>query len=576
MAFDSGFFSAVANEIRQTALGAKAEKVYMPEKDSVVISLYISGRNKKETNLIISCSPSSPRVSIGADERENPSTPTGFCMLLRKYIASSKLVDATLVGFDRVMMLCFEKPDEMGYSRKKYIVVEIMGKYSNLFLLGDDKRIMGSLKSADLTDGKRITLVGADYELPPKQNKKDPLAETKEDFIESYSKSEKRCDSFLLSTYLGFSPLICRELSFCAYNETDAPCGNDPEKLWNEFSLLVKTLKENTFSPTTVFDDNGKPIEYSFVDILQYGSNNKITYPSFSELQNDYYSKKGSLETTTRKHSDVSHIINSAIAHEEKKLASMLADLEECKNKDQHKKLGDLIIGNMYLLKYGMETATLFDYEEDREVTVTLNKRLSPSANAQVYYKKYQKYKNAEQITIKRISQTRDEIAYLETVLDALSRTKTEREIEDIRDELAESGYVSKKTSKRYVQKTKKSEPLSFVTSGGFVVKVGKNNIQNDHLTFSADKDDLWFHVKNAPGSHVILYTEGREVGDDDYNEAAKIAALHSSQSASPLVAVDYTFRRHIKKPAGAKAGYVIYDKYWTAYIKNGDNDEKI
>ena len=228
------------------------------------------------------------------------------------------------------------------------------------------------------------------------------------------------------------------------------------------------------------------------------------------------------------------------------------------------------------MLKYGMEKATLFDYEENVEVTVPLNKRLSPSANAQVYYKKYQKYRNAERITEERVKITRSDIAYLETVEDALSRAITERELEDIRDELAMNGYISQNGSKKYVQKTKKSEPLTFKTSGGFTVKVGKNNIQNDQLTFGADKDDLWFHVKNAPGSHVILYTEGREVGDDDYNEAIKIAALHSSQSRSSLVAVDYTFKRYIKKPSGAKAGFVTYDKYWSAYVKLENEDEKI
>ena len=569
MAFDSGFCSGVVRELQRDVIGAKAEKVYMPEKDSVVVSLYISGRNKKDTNLILSCSPSSPRISLGADERENPSTPTGFCMLLRKHIASSKVVSAEQFGFDRVIKIGFEKPDEMGYSRRKYIVVEIMGKYSNLFLLGEDMRIMGVLKSADLTNGKRLTLVGAEYELPPAQDKSDTLNVTKERFVSLYNDTEKTADSFLLSSFLGLSPLVCREMSYRAFGVTDAPkTESGAEKLWNEFEKVVEIIKNGDFAPCTVFETDGKPIEYSFLEITQYGNKEKKLYNDFAELQNDYYSKKGSIETSSRKKTDISHFIASAMAHEQKKLASQLEDLEECKNKDKYKKYGDLIIAYLYMLKYGMESATLFDYEDNAEITVPLNKRLSPSANAQVYYKKYQKYRNAERITEERMKLTRADIAYLETVADALTRAITERELEDIRDELAMNGYTNQAVSKKYIQKTKKSEPLTFKTSGGFTVKVGKNNIQNDQLTFSADKDDLWFHVKNAPGSHVILYTEGREVGDDDYNEAAKIAALHSSQSSSPLVAVDYTYKRYIKKPSGAKAGYVIYDKYWTAYVK--------
>ena len=577
MAFDSGFCNAVVNELQKKVVGAKAEKVYMPEKDSVVISLYISGRNKKDTNLILSCSPSSPRISVGTDERENPSTPTGFCMLLRKHIASSKIVSAEQYGFDRVIKIGFEKPDEMGYSRRKYIVVEIMGKYSNLFLLGEDDRIMGVLKSADLTNGKRLTLIGAEYELPPAQDKLNTLEVTEKQFLELYDNTEKTSDSFLLSSFLGLSPLVCREISFRAFGVTDAQKKEGGgETLWREFEKIVNTIKTGGFSPCIVYENSGKPVEYSFLEITQYGDKPRKIFESFDELQNEYYSKKGSIETASRKKTDIAHLISSAMSHEQKKLASQLEDLEECKNKEKYKKYGDLIIGSLYMLKYGMEKATLFDYEENVEVTVPLNKRLSPSANAQVYYKKYQKYRNAERITEERVKITRSDIAYLETVEDALSRAITERELEDIRDELAMNGYISQNGSKKYVQKTKKSEPLTFKTSGGFTVKVGKNNIQNDQLTFGADKDDLWFHVKNAPGSHVILYTEGREVGDDDYNEAIKIAALHSSQSRSPLVAVDYTFKRYIKKPSGAKAGFVTYDKYWSAYVKLENEDEKI
>lgn len=567
MAFDSGFCRAVAAELDNTINGGKVSKVSAPSRDSLVLSLYIQGAPRGESDLLISVSPGAPMAALGSADSENPSSPSTFCMLLRKHLTSARITQVSQLAFERVICFSFERKNELGYGEKKQLCVEIMGKYSNIFLLDGEKKILGCLKSADITTGKRLTITGVRYEMPPKQDKEDPLSITREHFgVLVQAAAGMSADSFIVRTFLGIAPLAAREIAFRASGRTDAPAGENAKKLADVFFAFTGRIKNGAFEPYFVADENGMPVEYAFYPITQYAAQ-PLREASFSALQRRVSGQKNTALAAKNKRQDLEKLISAALAHSRKKLALQLSELEGCADKEAIRLKGELITSYIYMLRRGMDSAELVDCSTGEPQKILLDTKLTPSQNAQKYFKKYRKKLSTEKNMLLQSEKTKRDIDYLESVADLLSRAQTEREAEDIRDELAANGFVSQKKKRMSVQKTKKSEPLTFTTSGGFTVRVGKNNIQNDALTFSASKDDFWFHVRNVPGSHTILYTEGKEPSEADLTEAAVIAAIHSSASRSPIAAVDYTKRRNVHKPTGAKPGYVIYDRYNTAYV---------
>jgi predicted ribosome quality control (RQC) complex YloA/Tae2 family protein len=356
---------------------------------------------------------------------------------------------------------------------------------------------------------------------------------------------------------------VSREVVFRAFGNTEAVCGHvDDEKLYESFVYVLSCDSK----PCIIYDLDGKPQEISFFDITQYG-NPKKEYPeSLSEALNVYYEEKSRNERIASRSRDLTKTLRNVLSRLEKKLEAQKNDLDECASKEECRRAGDAIIGSIYMLKQGMEIAELADYENGGFIKVKLDKRLSPSKNAERYYKKYAKMKRAEAALLEQIIQTEKEISYIESVTDLVTRLVTAEDFEEMKDELFSAGYLKGRRAKGV--KKQKTKPLKFVTAGGFVVKVGKNNVQNDFLTFGADKNDYWFHVKNIPGSHTVLYTEGMTPSDEDLTEAATIAARHSKATVGSVVPVDYTLARYVKKPPHSKPGYVTYDKYKTAYIK--------
>lgn len=561
MALDGNFCHALSLELKQL-IGGRTDKIFHSGSSCVEAVIYAAGKNRV---LVLSALPSMPYAAITSEAGEHPSTPTTFCLLLRKHLQSSRITDVYALPHDRVLCFEFECADELGHLSPRRLYAELMGKYSNIILTDPNDRILGALHTADLTASKRQIMVGMPYQAPPPQDKR-ALPVSRDEFFElAGTVPEKSCERFILETFFGFSPVVCREICYTVCGRTDASVGEvDGEKLWFHFAAVMNRIHSGEFAPTAVFKE-GKPVEFSYIPLRQYGVTALTKeYGSFSELLTDYYGSKRSAFLISDLAEGLFRVITQKQKHTEKKLASRLEDLRECEKKEQYRLWGDLLTSNIYRLKQGEKSADCIDYISGENVSVPMDTRLTPAKNAQRYYRLYTKYKNAEESLTGLIESDRQEITYLDSVFDCLARASTEQEISAIRSELESEGYIRAAGRK---QKQKPLPPLSFRTTDGMTVLVGRNNLQNDALTKNAAKNDIWFHVKNAAGSHTILVTNGEEPSDRDYTEAAEIAASHSSVAAGQKVEVDYTRIRFVKKPPASKPGYVTYDKYYTAVV---------
>ncbi len=585
MPFDAGVMSAVVHELKTTAIGARIDKIYQPDRDEIILNIRTANDSKR---LLLSACAGASRVGFLSADRENPQSPPMFCMLLRKHLSSGRITDIRQIGFDRALEIKINSPDELGFSSDKYLICEIMGTYSNIVFLDATRRILSVLYPVSLSvSNKRQVLCGFEYENPPKQEGKiSALEVTKEEF-------DRRCnnalefgnasyaDKFLIANFAGLSPLIAREIVYRTSKASNTPLSQlDLEKLWFNFCKICNDIKNQEFSPCLISDKNGKVMDYSFCQIQQY-ENAAVTkhYTSISELLDAFYLEKDKNEHIKRRGQDILRILTNAESRIKKKMALQRESLCECEQRDKWKYFADLITANMYLIKRGDKKALVTDYCDQnlKTVEVTLDERLSPSQNAQKYYKKYNKAKSALVMLNKQLDEARLELEYIDTVFDSLAKAQNEADIMQIRTELAMTGYAKKlqsirkagnKSKKDYKGNTKKEyTPMKFTTSGGYEVLCGKNNLQNDYVTtVLASKDDYWFHVKNAPGSHVVMKCAKDEPDAVDFTECAVIAAYFSSQKDTPNTAVDYTRVRYVKKPSGSKPGFVIYETNYTAY----------
>ncbi len=566
MAIDGLFCAALAKEL-SFLVGAKIEKINHTGDEEIVLKLYGDGKRRE---LLISASRISARLCLCEQSLSMNPVPTSFCMLLRKHLMNGRITAVFAPQNERIVCLDIESRDELGYVCKKRIYAELMGKYSNIVLTGDGDKVLGALYQTDITFSARTIMTGLAYEFPPKQDKISPNSVTKEQFFSlCKSRAEREGADFFLKTFACFSPLTARETAFrasCLGKEIGTA---DAEALWTAFRGIL----DGEHAPCRVLDSDGHAVAFSFTALTQYGAGFTVERcDSLSALLCRHFEEKGRQEKHDRRSADILRLLANLHARVEKKRALQLQALEDSKQKDIYKQQGDLIIGNIYLLKQGMEKAELTDWESGETVTVQLDKRLTPANNAKAFYKKYTKLKHAEIAMAEQLEKTDKELLYIESVTDAVRRAESDGEFEDIRAELTEAGYIrGKAKGKKFKQQSK---PLEFRLSDGSLLRIGRNNVQNDALTFSANKTDIWFHVKNAPGSHAILYTEGKEPSAEVYTEAAELAAYHSSQRGNTGVAVDYTAVRFVKKPSGAAPGYVIYTHYHTAFV-SGEGDFK-
>lgn len=579
MAFDAGMLACALSEIRRSAEGARIEKVYQPERDEIVLQMrsFEGGRR-----LMINAGSGNPRIGFTETQKENPQNPPMFCMLLRKYLQGAKLTEISQASFDRVAFLGFDTRDEMGFDCRRYLIVELMGKYSNLIFADGEKKIITALRTTDFSlDSLRQLLPGMKYTLPPMQDKENPLTLTREQFDARYEAwpRDKGCDKFIVTSFMGISPVVAREITFRATGHTDTPLRYCfAEDVWREFSDVADRIREERFEPCLVADGE-RGVEYSFLPLTQYGDLECRSFPEASKLFDAYFDARDRAQRVHQRAADILRLLNNAEARIRRKLELQRGELKDCEQGAEYKKYGDLITANIYRLARGDREAIFDDYEDMREdgsfgqIRVELDSRLTPAANAQRYYKKYNKAKTAKVELAKQIAIGEEELSYLASVQESLGRAESPSDLLEIRDELYRSGYASRMKSYT-AHKNHKPVILQFVTPDGMRVLCGKNNVQNEYITHRlAEKQDYWFHAKQVPGSHVLLVTEGREPTDLDFTTAAEIAAYYS-KAEGDNVAVDYVLAKHVKKPAGSKPGFVIYHTNWTAYVT--PNGEKI
>lgn len=569
---------AVLSEFSENFPEAKIEKILQPANDEIDIVIH---HGHKSARLLFNVGPNAPRLQLTERAKENPLKAPMFCMFLRKRLLGAKIVGVSQPGFDRIAKFSVSGYDEMGFPSEMKIVCEIMGKYANFILLDNEEKIISALKMIDFSASSiRQILPGLKYQTPAMQDKILPTEIDRDTFISRLCAfaQEKSGEKFITSTYSGIATQIAHELVFRASGNIDTPVSMlDKDKFYPVLEDWQRLLRDRRYVPTVAIDKSGKPIDYSYMPISYLGD--YVTYrsfDSFTELFDLYFAERDRMEKISQRAKDIKMLLSGVKTRTEKKLAIQRESLLESEKGESYKRAGDLITANMYKIKRGDESLEAVDYydEDCPTVTVPLDTRLSPAANAQRMYKLYNKCKNAKVVLTEQIAIWERELEYIESVQSFLDAADTEQDIADIRDELFRSGYASRMKGYK-PPKLSRSKPLTFTTTDGMTLLVGRNNMQNDQLTMKeAAKDDIWFHVKDLPGSHVILVTDGREPTDRDYTEAAGIAAGYSKATAD-LVAVDYTRVKNIKKPSGSKPGFVTYKTNYTAYVPRLRSIEK-
>lgn len=562
MALDGLYLHCLKQELAASAVGSRVEKVHQPARDEIV--LHLRGRSGAR-KLLISVRPDSPRVHFTSRAPENPEKPPMLCMLLRKYLTGALVSSVEQCGLDRVLMLGFNATNEIGDPIQLTLYIEIMAKHSNAILVDGGGKVIDSVKRIDATKSSyRVILPGVPYVLPPQQDKLNLLqCDTREILDRVRALETATASGALLKSIQGVSPVVCRELVHRACGE-DLRVAELSESGFQALGTCVDALKgtiaRGEISPCIVFDESGKPREFSFLPVTQYGSAAQVKpYDTLSAVLEDFYYERDVVERTRRREHDLFKLLSTLCERAARKLNSRRAELESCKDKDELRVKAELINANLYRLEKGSFFYELENYyDENRPVRIAADPALTPSQNAQKYYKEYRKAFNAEKVLGTLIGESEQEVAYLDSVADELSRAQTRQEIDEIREELARSGYIKRSSVKQ--RKTAALPPMAFQSSDGYKILVGRNNLQNDKLSLkTAAKNDLWFHTKEIPGSHVILCCNGAVPPERSILEAAQLAAYYSKASDSTRVEVDYTYARELKKPVGAKPGKVIY-----------------
>ena len=572
MAFDAFFLSALVGELSPILTGSRIDKIQMPARDLVILQFHGSGGNGR---LLLSASPNSPRLHLTASAPENPAQPPMFCMLLRKHLSGARIVSVSQPPLERMVTLTLDCTDEMGEPARKRLILELMGRNSNLVLVGSDSRVLDCIRRVDFEQSeKRQLLPGLFYQEPPALSKPDPTGETAEAILSRLrSVAESRpMDKWLLDTYGGMSPLLCRELAFSLMGETDA----DLSILSDETRISLAQAMADRFSALTdapapvLLRKDGKPFEFSFRPIAQYGQYLQTEVcDSFSQLLDRFYADRDHADRMKQKTQTLHKTVSTLRDRTARKLEIQRKELTATLDRERLRQLGDIVTANLHAISRGQTSLQAQDfYDPDmKQITIPLSPQLSPQQNAARFYKNYNRAKTAEKILTEQIRLGEQELEYLISVFEELSRAETEKDVSEIRAELIAGGYV-RNTDKRKPLKTAPSRPMDFRSSEGFPIRVGRNNRQNDELTLKqSQKGDLWLHVQKLPGSHVVIQCAGQEPGDATITEAAQLAVWFSQARNSHQVPVDVTPVKQIKKPVGAKPGMVIYHQYRTVYV---------
>lgn len=561
MAFDGVVISNIVKDMKERLTGGRIYKIYQPESDEINLVIKNLGTTFR---LMLNASPTLPLVYFLLENKVNPATAPNFCMLLRKHIGNGRIVGIEQPGFERIIMIDIEHLDEMGDLCRKKLVIELMGKHSNIIFTEENGRIVDAIKriGAQISSVREV-LPGYDYVLPPNE-KVDPLEVSKEYFQTIILEKAMSVEKAIYSSITGFSKLIAGELCYEAGVDgnfsTDSLAESNKEVLWNAFSRLVTRVKDGNYEPVIVYDED-EPVAFSSIPLMMYNDLNQEYFKDISELLASYYAKKDISSRIRQKSTDLRKVLATAVERTSRKYDIQRKQLKDTEKRDKYRIYGELLQTYGYEVQTGDKEAKVMNYYTNEEVTIPLDTTLTPVENANRYFNKYNKLKRTYEASLTLVEESKKTLEHLLSLQNSMEIATSEADLAEIREEMVIAGLVKAKQNKKNGVKQEKSKPLHYISSDGFHMYVGKNNLQNDRLTFkTAGTKDLWFHAKEMPGSHVIVKLEGAEdVPDATYEEAARLAAYYSSGKTSPKVEIDYTRRGNLKKPPQANPGYVIY-----------------
>ena len=571
MALDGAMLHLIKRELEEGILGAKVDKVFQPSREMLILAMRGKNMNRK---LLVSASANSARIHFTEYPVENPAQPPMLCMLLRKRLCGARLSAIVQPGLERVLLLKFDAHNELGDEITLTLAVEIMGRHSNIILIDERGLVIDSVKRIDSElSSMRLILPGIQYELPPAQDKYN-IAEGLPD--EAANKvlacHGQRLDKALMGVIQGISPVVAREIAYRSTGFTDFVLDDISDSQKDKLRYNLSSLKDilGGKGEPNLITIGGKPTDFTFIYPRQYGASAvSSTYGDYSSMLDDYYYRRDLGDRMKSKSQDILKLLANSSARISKKLDIQSAELKKCADREQLRRNGDLINANLHLLQKGDILAEVVDYysEDCGTVKIKLDPLLTPAQNAQKYYKEYRKLQAAEQHLTGLIEQGKAELAYIDSVLDLLSRAESERELAEIRQELTDEGIIKRRKTAPGKQPPK-LPPLRFRSDDGFLILVGRNNRQNDSLTLKESRNyDVWLHTLHVPGSHTVIVCDGKQPPNRTIEQAAQLAAYHSGARASGLVAVDYTNIKYVSKPRGAKPGMVIYTHQSTLYV---------
>lgn len=571
MAFDGITVAGIVAELNDKIIDGRIYKIAQPEPDELILTIKVNGGQQR---LLISAGASLPLIYLTTQNKPSPMTAPNFCMLLRKHIQNGRITKISQPGLERIIHIDIEHLNELGDLCQKTLVVEIMGKHSNIIFCDDKNKIIDSIKhiSAAVSSVREV-LPGRDYFIPQTQDKLEPLSSTSlELFTNTVLCKPTTLAKAIYTSFTGLSPVmaseICYRASFDAGADTASVSQEEALHLFHNFEWIMTDVSENKFQPQIIFD-KGVPVEFSALAMTQYQDLEIVNYDSLSEVLETYYAKKNAVTRIRQRSVDLRKIVQTALERNVKKYDIQQKQLKDTEKKDKFKVYGELINTYGYGVEEGAKSFEAMNYYTNEMITIPLDPLLSAGDNAKKYFDKYQKLKRTEEAVGKLIQETDEEIRHLESISTALDIAVLEEDLVQIKEELVESGYIRRKGGGKRVKVT--SKPFHYISSDGFDIYVGKNNYQNDELTFKfAVGNDWWFHAKGMPGSHVVVRTNGEELPDRTFEEAGRLAAHYSKGCGNEKIDIDYTEKKNVKKPGGGKPGFVVY---YTNYSMTIDSD---
>lgn len=575
MALDGIVVASIVDELNSNILNGKIDKIYQPEKDEIIINIR---NNRKTYKLFLSSNATNNRVCFTEENKSNPDTPPMFCMILRKYIGGGKILNIEQINFDRIICITISSFNDFGDYTEKKLIIELMGKHSNIILIDDNNTVLDSIKRINIYKSTvRQILPNLEYSLPP-NDKKNPFSISETEFNELLQLNEfEQIQSFLFKNFTGISKTISNTICSNTNVNVDTICSiiiknNSSSILFQNIKTILKVVENKNYEYYAYYKNN-KLKDFSSYDIGNFYDSSK-KFDNVSSLLQFYYIKKDIDLRLAQKSQDLKKLLQINIERCSKKINKHMYQLNVTEKREKYRLYGELITSNIYAIQQGDKyLVTNNFYSEDyEEITIPLDVNLTPNENAQKYFKKYNKQKRGFEASQIQLRESKNELNYLESILNSINSCETEEDINDIREELFLQGYVKKKKILKNKNKKAHSKPYLYISSDGFEILVGKNNLQNDELTLkTAHKNDIWFHTKDIPGSHVIVRKENKDIPNTTLEEAAHLAVYYSKSKNSSLVPVDYTEVRNVKKPNGAKPGMVIYKTNETAYITTSE-----